>query len=264
MFDLTGKVALVTGASSGIGRASAIALANQGAKVVIAARRMEKLQALAAEIKSLPAGRQAAGKEALPIQMDVTKKADIDNAITQTVKTFGKLDILLNNAGVAEFAPFLEMTEEQWDKTIDTNLKGYFLVAQAAAKEMAKNNPPAGGGRIINIASIASGGVGIGFAQIAHYCASKGGVVGMTEALADELAPMGILVNAIGPGIIETEMTEAMLKDPKQAEALLARVPLKRAGKPEEIAAAVVFLASDEASYITGATLYVDGGWLAQ
>lgn len=257
MFDLTGKVALVTGASSGIGRASAIALALQGAKVAIAARRMEKLQAVAAEIKQH-------GKEALPIQMDVTKKADIDNAVALTVKTFGKLDILLNNAGVAEFAPFLEMTEEQWDKTIDTNLKGYFLVAQSAAKEMAKNNPPVGGGRIINIASIASGGVGVGFAQIAHYCASKGGIVGMTEAIADELAPMGILVNAIGPGLIETEMTEAMLKDPKQMQFFTSRIPLKRPGKAEEIAAAVVFLASEEASYVTGATLYVDGGWLAQ
>ncbi len=252
MFDLTGKVAFVTGASSGIGRASAIALANQGAKVAVTARRLDRLEALAAEIKSH-------GKEALAIQMDVTKKADIQVAVTKTVETFGRLDILLNNAGVAEFTPFLEMTEEQWDKTIDTNLKGYFLVAQAAAREMAKNK----WGRIINIASIASGGVGVGFPSIAHYCASKGGIVALTEALADELAPMGILVNAIGPGVIETEMTESILKDPKQAEAFLSQAPLKRAGKPEEIASAVVYLASDEASYTTGATLYVDGGWLA-
>ncbi len=132
MFDLTGKVALVTGASSGIGRASAIALTMQGAKVAIAALRMEKIQALAAEIKSR-------GKEALPLQMDVTKKADIDAAVAQTVKTFGRLDILLNNAGTLSYAPFLDITEEQWDKVIDTNLKGYFLVAQAAAKEMMKN-----------------------------------------------------------------------------------------------------------------------------
>lgn len=256
MFDLSGKVAFVTGASSGIGRASAIALANQGAKVAVAARRLDRLEALVAEIKSR-------GREALAVQMDVTKKGDIQNAVSKTVAAFGRLDILLNNAGVAEFAPFLDLTEEQWDKTIDTNLKGYFLVAQAAARQMAKNNPPAGGGRIINIASIASGGVGVGFPSIAHYCASKGGVVAMTEALAIELAPMGILVNCIGPGVIETEMTEGMLKDPKQAEALLARAPLKRAGKPEEIAAAVVYLASDEASYTTGTTLYIDGGWLA-
>ncbi len=252
MFDLTGKVALVTGASSGIGRASALALATQGAKVVVAARRLDRLQALVAEIKNH-------GKDGLAIQMDVTRKADIDNAVAQTVKTFGRLDILLNNAGVAEFAPFLEMTEAQWDKTIDTNLKGYFLVAQAAAREMAKNK----WGRIIMISSIASAGVGVGFTQIAQYCASKGGVIGLVESMADELAPMGILVNAIGPGVIESEMTEGLLKDPKQAAGLLARAPLKRAGRAEEIAAAVVYFASDEASYTTGATLYVDGGWLA-
>jgi NAD(P)-dependent dehydrogenase (short-subunit alcohol dehydrogenase family) len=253
MFDLTGKVALVTGASSGIGRSCAIALANQGATVVMAARRIDRLQSLAQELTSK-------GKKALAVQMDVTKKEDIVNAVTKSVQTFGRLDILVNNAGVAEFAAFLDLTEDQWDKTLDTNLKGYFLVAQAAAREMAKNK----WGRIINIASIASGGVGVGFVSIAHYCASKGGVVALTEALADELAPMGILVNCIGPGVIESEMTEAMLKDPKQAASLLARAPLKRAGKPEEIASAVVYFASDESSYATGATLYVDGGWLAQ
>lgn len=252
MFDLTGKVALVTGASSGIGRASALALAKQGATVVVAARRIDRLTDLAKEIVMM-------GREALPVMMDVTKKETIISAVAKTMEMYGRLDILINNAGVAEFAPFLELTEEQWDKTIDTNLKGYFLVAQASAHEMAKHN----WGRIVNIASIASGGVGVGFPSVAHYCASKGGVVAMTEAMAIELAPMGILVNCIGPGVIETEMTEDLLKDPKQAEGLLARAPLKRAGKPEEIASAVVFLSSEEASYTTGATLYIDGGWLA-
>lgn len=252
MFDLTGKVAFVTGASSGIGRACAIALAKQGAKVAVAARRIEKLEILEKEIME-------SGGEALPIQMDVTKKDQIASAVTQAAQKFGKIDILVNNAGVAEFAPFLELTEEQWDKTIDTNLKGYFLVAQASAREMVKNK----WGRIINIASIASGGVGVGFPSVAHYCASKGGIVALTEAMADELAPMGILVNAIGPGVIESEMTEGMLKDPTQAKTLLSRAPLKRAGKPEEIASAVIYFASDEASYTTGTTLYVDGGWLA-
>lgn len=252
MFDLTGKVALVTGASSGIGRASAIALAKQGATVVVAARRIDKLNDLAKEIVGME-------RESMPVMMDVTKKETITAAVNKTVEMYGKLDILLNNAGIAEFTPFLEMTEEQWDKTIDTNLKGYFLVAQATAREMAKHK----WGRIVNIASIASGGVGVGFPSIAHYCASKGGVVAMTEALAIELAPMGILVNCIGPGIIATDMTEDMLKDPKQAEVLLSRAPLKRAGKPEEIAAAVVYLASEEASYTTGTILYIDGGWLA-
>lgn len=248
MFDLTGKVALVTGASSGIGRASAMALAMQGAKVVVAARRLDKLTALAAEIKSH-------GKEATPVAMDVTKKAEIDAAVAMSVKTYGRLDILLNNAGALDYSPFLTMTEEKWDLVLDTNLKGYFLVAQAAAREMVKNK----WGRIINIASIASGGVGIGIGQLAHYTASKGGVVGLTEAMAAELGPMGILVNAIGPGGIETEMTKGA-----DMSAFNGRLSVKRIGKPEEIAAAVVYLASDEASYTTGTTLYVDGGWLAQ
>jgi len=248
MFDLTGKVAFVTGASSGIGRASALALAMQGAKVVVAARRLDRLQALVAEIKNH-------GKDALAVQMDVTKKVDVDAAVEAAVKTFGRLDILLNCAGALDYSPFLTMTEEKWDLVLDTNLKGYFLVAQAAAREMAKNK----WGRIINIASVASGGVGIGLGQLVHYTASKGGVVGMTEALAAELGPMGICVNAIGPGSIDTEMTKGA-----DMSAFVNRLSIRRIGKPEEIASAVIYLASEESSYTTGATLYVDGGWLAQ
>ena len=250
MFNLTGKVALITGASSGIGRASAIALAAQGASVAIAARRIEKLEELKKEI-------EAKGGKALVVPMDVLKKENIDRAVDETVKVFGRLDILLNNAGTSLGAPLATLTDEMWDATLNTNLKAYFHTCQRGATEMAKNN----WGRIINIASIASGGVGVGFVGIANYCASKGGVVGMTEALADELAPMGITVNAIGPGVIETEMTKGITDDPNTAESMKARIPMKRFGKPEEIASAVVYLASDEASYTTGATLYIDGGW---
>jgi NAD(P)-dependent dehydrogenase (short-subunit alcohol dehydrogenase family) len=247
MFDLTGKVALVTGASSGMGRATAIALAIQGAKVAVCARRLDRLTELVAEITSK-------GKEAIAIQMDVTKKEEVEKAIATTVTTYGKLDILVNNAGALDYSPFLEMTEEKWDLIIDTNLKGYFYVAQAAAKEMVKNK----WGRIINIASIASGGVGVGMAQLVHYTASKGGVIGLTEALAAELGPYNILVNAIGPGGIDTEMTKGA-----DIATFANRLSVKRMGKPEEIAAAVVYFASDEAAYTTGTTLYVDGGWLA-
>lgn len=250
MFDLTGKVALVTGASSGMGRATAIALAAQGAKVTVAARRMDKLETLADEIKTQ-------GHEALPVGMDVTKRADVDRAVTLTVTSFGKLDILVNNAGVLDYSPFLEMKEEAWDKVIDTNLKGYFYAAQAAGREMAKSK----WGRIINIASIASGGIGVGYPMLAHYVASKGGIIGLTEALAQELGPLGITVNAIGPGGITTEMTTGMTD--AQLKGMTARLPIKRMGTPEEIAAGVIYLASDEAAYTTGATLYIDGGWLA-
>lgn len=250
MFDFKGKVALVTGASSGIGHATAIALASQGAKVAVAARRVERLEELVGQIA-------AKGGVALAIQTDVTKKEDIARAVGETVTKFGRLDILVNNAGVLDYSPFLELTEESWDKVIDTNLKGYFLMAQAAAREMAKNT----WGRIVNIASIASGGIGVGYPMISHYVASKGGVVGLTEALAGELGPLGITVNAIGPGGIETEMTSNMTEEQKQG--MYARLPIKRIGKPEEIAAAVVYFASEEAAYATGAVLYVDGGWLA-
>jgi len=252
MFSLTGKVALVTGASSGIGRASALALARQGAKIALAARRVEKLETLVGEIKTL-------GGEAIAIPTDVLKQEDITNAVTKTVATFGRLDILLNNAGVGSIGPTLEMTHDDWDKVLNTNLKAYFFIAQTAAKEMLKNK----WGRIINIASILSGGVGSGMAGAINYCASKGGVVAMTEGLADEFATQGITVNAIGPGFIETEMTEAVKKMPDFYNSLIARIPMKRFGKAEEIAGTVVYLASDEASYTTGATLYIDGGWTA-
>lgn len=246
MFNLTGKVALVTGASSGMGRATAIALATQGANVIAAARRLDRLEELA-----------RAAKNITPVKMDVTKRNEVDAAVALAVKTYGKLDILVNNAGTLDYSPFLDLTEEAWDRVIDTNLKGYFYAAQAAARVMAKTK----WGRIINIASIASGGVGVGYPMISHYVSSKGGVIGLTEALAQELGPMGITVNAIGPGGIETEMTQGMTEEQKQG--MFTRLPIKRIGAPEEIAAAVIYFASDEAAYTTGATLYIDGGWLA-
>lgn len=254
MFELKNKVALVTGARQGMGKAHALALAEQGAKVVVTNRGIEGCQAVVDEIISK-------GGEAVCFAMDVTNKTEIDQVFDEVIKKYGRLDILVNNAGIYVPKTALEMTEEDWDKTININLKGQFLCAQRAAKEMAKNK----WGRIINIASIASGGMGIGFTDSVHYVASKGGVIGMTEALAVELAGLEINVNAIAPGLIDTPMVREPGKElPKEDSDLIMKdIPLKRIGKPEEVSAMVVFLASEEASYITGATFYVDGGWLA-
>lgn len=252
MFSLKNKIALVTGARRGIGRAIALALSEAGAKVIVTDIDERECQKVFEEIKKL-------GGEGLAKKVDVIKKEEVGAAVRATVEKFGKLDILVNNAGICPFKPFLELTEEDWDRVLDINLKGYFLCAQAAAKEMVKEK----WGRIINIASVAMGQMGIGFPNIVHYVASKGGVAGMTEALAVELAPFNINVNAIAPGLIETKMAEPVVTDPKARESILRRVPKGRIGKPEDIAQAVVFLASEEADYITGAVLVVDGGWLA-
>lgn len=250
MFDLSGKKALVTGASRGIGRGIALALARQGADVAVNYRSKEaEAQVVVEEIKKL-------GREAFAVQADVSKKAEVERMFAEVKNRWGKLDILVNNAGIVFFTPFEEMPEEQWDAVLDTNLKGQFLCAQEAVRLMGP------GGKIINIASIASGGVGIGFHQIAHYTASKGGVVALTENLALDLGPKGINVNAVAPGVIETDMTKGLMTDEKTKAGLLARIPKGRFGKPEDIGAAVAFLASDEADYITGTVLYVDGGWL--
>jgi len=253
MFSLKNKVAFITGARRGIGRGIALKMAEAGAKVAVTDIDEKECQLVVDEIKKI-------GSEGLAIKMDVTKKEDIENAVDQTVKKFGKLDILVNNAGICwPIKPLTELTEEEWQKLIDINLKGYFLCAQAAIKEMVKQK----WGRIINIASVASGGQGFGSPNLSHYVASKGGVIGLTESWAVEFAPLGINVNAICPGMIETKMVDPFLADPKIKEAFLSRIPKKRMGKPEDIGAAAVFLASEEADYVTGAALVVDGGWLA-
>ncbi len=252
MFELKNKVALVTGARRGMGRSHALALAKQGAKVVVTDIDLNECEIVAKEISEM-------GGKAFCFIMDVSKKVDVDKVFDEIIKKFGRLDILVNNAGIYSPKLALDLTEEDWDKTIDINLKGEFLVAQRAAREMTKNK----WGRIINIASIASGQVGIGIAGSAHYTASKGGIIGMSETLAIEWAPLGINVNVIAPGWINTPMAQGSLMSKEAQDALLANIPLKRSGRPEEVSAAVVFLASEEASYITGATFYVDGGWLA-
>ncbi|ALM10176.1 MAG TPA: hypothetical protein DDX11_02500 [Candidatus Peribacter riflensis] len=252
MFDLTGKVALVTGAMRGMGKADAIALAGQGATVIVTDIDLKACEEVVKEIT-------AAGGKAAAFALNVTDKKQMDGVFDAVIKQYKKLDILVNNAGIFKPKPALELTEEEWQQTIDINLKGYFLCAQRAAKEMVKQKY----GRIINIASIASGQVGVGFMGSAHYSATKGGVIGMTETMALEWGPLGITVNAIGPGAIDTPMVAGIKSSPEAMKMITNRVPLKRMGTPEEIAAAVVFLASDEASYVNGATLFVDGGYLA-
>lgn len=252
MPNLKNKTALITGARRGMGRADALVLAKYGANLVITDVNQEDCQKVADEIKKQ-------GGNALALKMDVTKKEEIEEVVQKTVKEFGQLDILVNNAGIAEFKPFLEITEEEWDKTLDINLKGQFLCAQAAASQMKKQ----GSGVIVNIASVAMGQQGIGFPNIAHYCASKGGIAALTEALAVELAQFNTRVNCVAPGMIETPMIQTVKSDPKTLEGMLARIPLHRIGKPEEISELVAFLASDDSSYMTGSVVVVDGGWLS-
>ena len=250
MFSLAGKKALVTGGSRGIGRGVVLALAEQGADVVINfASSKDKAEAVAREVETK-------GRKALIIQADVSKRSEVVSMFEQIKQEWGGLDILVNNAGVLRGGEFSEFSEEMLDEVLGVNLKGQFFCAQEAVKMM-KN-----GGRIINIASISSGGMGVGFAQIEAYTASKGGVIGLTENLALDLGPKGINVNAIAPGAIDTDMSRGT-SDKEMGEAVLRRIPKGRIGKPEDIGAAAAFLASDEADYITGVTLYVDGGWLA-
>lgn len=252
MFELNGKVAIVTGGRRGMGRTHAIILAKAGAKVIVADISFEECGKVVKEIEK-------EGGEALAAECDVTKKTEIEEMINLAIKKWGRIDILVNNAGIANFKPFLEMTEADWEKTININLKGYFLCSQAAAKEMVKQKS----GAIVNIASVAMGQVGVGFPGLVHYCASKGGIVAMTEAMALELAPFNIRINTIAPGLIDTPMAASVKADPKTLEGSLVRIPMHRPGQPEEVSSAVLFLASDASSYMTGSTMVVDGGWLA-
>jgi len=249
---LENKCAVVTGARRGIGRGIALAMASEGAAVVVSDVDLSDCEKVVFEI-------EAQGGQALAVECDVTSKQQTNDMIARAVSAFGKVDILVNNAGIAEFKPFLELAAEDWDRTLNVNLRGQFLCAQAAARDMIERK----WGRIINIASVASGQIGIGFPNLTHYTASKGGVIAFTEALAVELSPHGINVNAIGPGIIGTEMVRP-LEEAGTLEALVRmRVPKGRVGTPEDIGHLAVFLASEESDYITGATIFIDGGWLA-
>jgi gluconate 5-dehydrogenase len=252
LFDLTGKVAIVTGAGSGLGVVFAEALAEAGASVACAGRRSETVEATATRIR-------AAGLEAMAIQADVADAEAVQRMVDQTVERYGRLDILVNNAGVAAVGPPEEIALTDWQHVIDVNLTGVFLCAQAGAREMIRAG---NGGSIINIASILGAGASEPAAATA-YAATKGGVVNLTRDLAVHWAPHGIRVNALGPAYFPSEMTAGMLDMPEVIAEIERRTPLGRLGRPDELKGPVVFLASEASSYITGGNLYVDGGWTA-
>ncbi len=246
---LKNKVAIVTGAGAGIGRAIALLFSEEGATVVAA----EVLEDRGLETASLI---REKGNQALFIKTDVRDLNEIQRAVSETVREFGRIDILVNNAGVLQYLPFAQVTEEDWDRIIDINLKGTFFFAQAAANEMIRARQ---GGKIINMSSIASE-VAIEFQS--HYMASKGGVRMLTKGMALELAPYGINVNALAPGTIETEMTRQDLEDPTIREEAIDAIPLGRIGTPLDVARAALFLATEESNYITGEMIFVEGGYV--
>jgi NAD(P)-dependent dehydrogenase (short-subunit alcohol dehydrogenase family) len=245
-FDLSGKAALVTGASSGLGRHAARTLAAAGAKVALAARRLEPLVELESEIA-------ARGGRAIPLKLDVTDAASVAACMKAAETELGPIAILVNNAGIAVTKPALELAEDEWDSVVDTNLKGAWLMAQAAAEHMVRLGHQ---GSIINMVSV----LGLaGTGQVAAYCASKAGLVNLTRALAVEWARHGICVNALAPGYVETEINRDFLAS-EAGEALRRRVPLRRFGKPEDLDGALLLLAADAGRYITGSVIVVDGG----
>jgi 3-oxoacyl-[acyl-carrier protein] reductase len=244
MCSLKEKVALITGASQGIGRATALAFAASGAKVAVAARQIAKLEELVKEI-------EAAGGEALAVPLDVADPAQVKTAFAAVLAKFGKLDVLVNNAAITRDTLALRMKVEDWDAVLRTNLTGAYLCIQQALGAMLKQRS----GRIINLSSVVAE---IGNAGQANYVASKAGLIGLTRAIAVEVASRNITVNAVAPGFIETPMTDPLSQELK--DKMKSMIPLGRFGRDQEIAAAIVFLSSDEAGYITGQVLGVNGG----
>lgn len=246
LFDLTGKIALVTGASRGLGKRFAQTLAKAGADVIITARNAESLQPTRADIESL-------GRRCLPLAPDVTNQDSIRRMAAEALAVWGRIDILVNNAGCNIRKRAVDVTWDDWNRILDTNLRGPFFVAQAIAPNMIER----GWGRIINIGSLTSV---FGFAGITPYCASRGGIRQLTMSLADDWGPHGVMVNCLAPGWFRTDQTAVLFEDKEWLAYLCDRLPLKRPGRIEELDGALLFLASDAASYVTGQTLLVDGG----
>ncbi|MFC1608227.1 SDR family NAD(P)-dependent oxidoreductase [Candidatus Latescibacterota bacterium] len=244
--DLTGKTAIVTGSSRGLGQYMARALARAGANLVVTSRTMDSLSPVQKEIEDI-------GCDVLPLVLDVKSIDSINIMVEAAHDHYGKIDILVNNAGCNVRKPSVEVTEEDWDHIVDTNLKGTFFTAQAVAKKMI----PRKYGRIINIGSVTSV---FGYAALAPYCASRGGTKQLTMSLADDWGIHGITVNCLAPGWFHTSQTSVLYQDETWVEYLVDRIPLKRPGKPNDLDGMIVFLASDASEYITGQTMLVDGG----
>jgi NAD(P)-dependent dehydrogenase (short-subunit alcohol dehydrogenase family) len=245
-FSLEGRVALVTGAGRGIGKALALGLAQEGADLVCLARTAAEVEATAALAREM-------GRRAVALTADITVKSQVDDAVAAAVAQLGRIDILVNNAGMNIRTPALDLPEQDWDSVVDTNLKGPFLVAQAVGRQMCAQ----GYGRLVNIASV---GGGVALRTGVAYGSSKAGLIHMTRILALEWAKYGVTVNAIGPWYFKTSLTEKLLANEQYLSEILARTPLKRVGDLEELVGPVVFFASGASSYVTGQVLYVDGG----
>lgn len=246
IFDLSGRVAVVTGASRGLGQCFGRALARAGADLVITSRTLPSLEPFREEIESL-------GRQALPLELDVRDEESIRRMADQGHAHYGKIDILVNNAGCNIRKPAFDVTWDDWNTVLDTNLRGTFFVAQAVARKMAERRY----GRIINIGSVTCV---FGYAGLAAYGASRGGVKQLTMSLADDWGPLGITVNCLAPGWFRTEQNKVMYEDQEWLDYLTDRIPLKRPGRPDDLEGAVVFLASEASAYITAQTLLVDGG----